>query len=211
MIDEDAIRYRWEYGRLASSTSAAGACSRRPRCGPPAGAGWRWSPGSPGSPARRSIAARTISTRRRCRRGRFAAPAAGARRLAENDPELVPELKRLVEPATLGDPMRPLLWVSKSMDKLAATLTAMGHPISADTVRKELVKLGFSRQSQSQGRRRLAASGPQRAVRAHQREGRRGAGCRSNRSSPSTRRRRSWSATSRTAAPTIAPRAIRAA
>ena len=43
--------------------------------------------------------------------------------------------------------MRPLIWVSKSMEKLAATLTAMGHPISADTVRKELVKLGFSRQS----------------------------------------------------------------
>jgi len=33
------------------------------------------------------------------------------------------------------------------MAKLAATLTQMGHPISADTVRKELVKLGFSRQS----------------------------------------------------------------
>jgi hypothetical protein len=58
----------------------------------------------------------------------------------------VPELKRLVEPAILGDPMRPLIWVSKSMDKLAGTLTAMGHPIGADTVRKELVKLGFSRQ-----------------------------------------------------------------
>jgi Rhodopirellula transposase DDE domain len=42
--------------------------------------------------------------------------------------------------------MRPLTWVSKSMDKLAETLTAMGHPISADTVRKELVNLGFSRQ-----------------------------------------------------------------
>jgi hypothetical protein len=52
-----------------------------------------------------------------------------------------------VEPATLGDPMRPLIWVSKSMEKLAATLTEMGHPISADTVRKELVKLGFSRMS----------------------------------------------------------------
>jgi hypothetical protein len=51
-----------------------------------------------------------------------------------------------VEPATLGDPMRPLIWVSKSVDKLAATLTEMGHPLSADTVRKELVKLGFSRQ-----------------------------------------------------------------
>ncbi len=58
----------------------------------------------------------------------------------------MPELKRLVELATLGDPIRPLIWVSKSMDKLAETLTAMGHPISADTVRKELVKLGFSRQ-----------------------------------------------------------------
>ena len=58
----------------------------------------------------------------------------GRRAVAENDPELVPELKRLVEPATLGDPMRPLIWVSKSMDKLAAALTAMGHPISADTV-----------------------------------------------------------------------------
>ena len=30
---------------------------------------------------------------------------------------------------------------------LGATLTRMGHPISADTVRTELVKLGFSRQS----------------------------------------------------------------
>ena len=60
----------------------------------------------------------------------------GRRAVAETDPELVPELKRLVEPAILGDPMRPLIWVSKSMDKLPETLTAMGHPISADTVRK---------------------------------------------------------------------------
>src|SRR5208282_3829837 len=70
----------------------------------------------------------------------------GRRAVAEVDPGLIPELERLVEPATLGDPMRPLTWVSKSMDKLARTLTAMGHPVSADTVRKELVKLGFSRQ-----------------------------------------------------------------
>jgi len=71
----------------------------------------------------------------------------GRRALSENDPGLIAALKRLVEPATLGDPMRPLIWVSKSMEKLAAALTEMGHPISADTVRKELVKLGFSRQS----------------------------------------------------------------
>ena len=71
----------------------------------------------------------------------------GRRGVSEKDPGLIPALKRLVEPATLGDPMRTLIWVSKSMDKLAAALTQMGHPISADTVRKELVKLGFSRQS----------------------------------------------------------------
>ncbi len=70
----------------------------------------------------------------------------GRRAVSEIDPGLIPELARLVEPATLGDPMRPLIWVSKSMDKLADALTAMGHPVSADTVRKELVKLGFSRQ-----------------------------------------------------------------
>jgi hypothetical protein len=79
-------------------------------------------------------------------KGRVRRAGGGRRAICEVDPGLVPALKRLVEPATLGDPMRPLIWVSKSMEKLAATLTEMGHPISADTVRTELVKLGFSRQ-----------------------------------------------------------------
>jgi hypothetical protein len=80
-------------------------------------------------------------------KGRVRRGGGGRRAVAQIDPGLVPALKRLVEPATLGDPMRPLIWVSKSMEKLAAALTEMGHPISADTVRTELVKLGFSRQS----------------------------------------------------------------
>ena len=79
-------------------------------------------------------------------KGQVRRAGAGRKAVAARDPGLVPALKRLIEPATLGDPMRPLLWVSKSMAKLSATLTGMGHPISADTVRKELVKLGFSRQ-----------------------------------------------------------------
>jgi hypothetical protein len=80
-------------------------------------------------------------------KGRVRRVGGGRRALCKTDPGLVPALKRLVEPATRGDPMRPLIWVSKSLAKLAAALTAMGHPIGADTVRKELVKLGFSRQS----------------------------------------------------------------
>jgi hypothetical protein len=79
-------------------------------------------------------------------KGRVRRAGGGRKAVAANDPGLVSELKRLVEPSTLGDPMRPLIWVSKSMDKLAAALTAAGHAISADTVKKELVKLGFSRQ-----------------------------------------------------------------
>jgi hypothetical protein len=79
--------------------------------------------------------------------GRVRRKGGGRRAVSAADPGLVPALKSLVEPATLGSPVRPLIWVSKSMDKLARTLTGMGHPISADTVRKELVKLGFSRQA----------------------------------------------------------------
>ena len=74
-------------------------------------------------------------------KGKVRRAGGGRRAVAEVYPGLIPELARLVEPATLGDPMRPLTWVSKSMDKLAETLTAMGHRVSADTVRKELVKL----------------------------------------------------------------------
>ena len=43
----------------------------------------------------------------------------GSPRLATKDPTLLADLERLLEPATMGDPMRPLRWVSKSHDKLA--------------------------------------------------------------------------------------------
>jgi hypothetical protein len=70
----------------------------------------------------------------------------GPRRLSERDATLLDDLRRLVEPATLGDPMRPLLWVSKSLDKLASALVAMGHAVSPNSVRKLLTEIGFSRQ-----------------------------------------------------------------
>jgi hypothetical protein len=46
----------------------------------------------------------------------------------------------------MGDPMRPLLWVSKSRAKLAAALRAMGHKISAGSIPKLLGLLKYSRQ-----------------------------------------------------------------
>ena len=55
-------------------------------------------------------------------------------------------LRKLVEPATMGDPVRPLQWVSKSHEKLALALVVQGHTISANTVGKLLVaELGYRR------------------------------------------------------------------
>ena len=80
-------------------------------------------------------------------RGRVRREGGGPRLLSERDPTLLADLQRLVEPVTRGDPERPLLWVSKSLDKLALALVDMGHAISPNSVRKLLVGLGFSRQA----------------------------------------------------------------
>src|SRR5208282_2323241 len=79
--------------------------------------------------------------------GRVRQPGGGRRSLASQDSTLREDLRRIVEPATLGDPMRPLLWVSKSHDKLAAALREMGHKISAVSVKRLLPTLGYSRQT----------------------------------------------------------------
>lgn len=47
-------------------------------------------------------------------KGKVRRAGGGRKAVSENDPKLVPALKRLVESATLGDPMRPLIWVSKT-------------------------------------------------------------------------------------------------
>src|ERR1700731_2472908 len=146
MIDEDAIRQRWD--AVGSKLDERG--QRLFAAVEVRTAGW----GGLALVSKITGLARSTINRGRADLGAEPLPngqvrrAGGGRRaVCENDPGLLPALQRLVEPATLGDPMRPLIWVSKSMEKLAAALTEMGHPISADTVRKELVKLGFSRQS----------------------------------------------------------------
>jgi hypothetical protein len=145
MIDEEAIRYRWE--SVGSKLDERG--RRLFAAAEVRTAGWG------GLAVVSRITGLARSTINRGEDDLDAAPlpqgqvrrvGGGRKAVSEKDPGLVPELQRLVEPATLGDPERPLQWVSKSMDKLADTLTAMGHPISADTVAKELIKLGYSRQ-----------------------------------------------------------------
>ena len=79
--------------------------------------------------------------------GRVRRKGGGGKPLSERDPTLVSDLQRHAEPATMGDPMRPLKWVSKSPAKLAAALVVDGHAVSANTVAKLLEeKLEYSRQ-----------------------------------------------------------------
>ena len=79
--------------------------------------------------------------------GRVRRKGGGPKPLSERDPTLVPDLQRHAEPATMGDPVRPLKWVSKSPAKLAEALKEDGHEVSPNTVAKLLEeKLEYSRQ-----------------------------------------------------------------
>jgi Rhodopirellula transposase DDE domain len=79
--------------------------------------------------------------------GRVRRKGGGGKPLTISDPTVVDDLRRLVEPVTVGLPEQPLRWVSKSREKLAQALGQMGHAISANTVAKLLsASLGFSRQ-----------------------------------------------------------------
>jgi Rhodopirellula transposase DDE domain len=71
----------------------------------------------------------------------------GRHEVADIDPTLLADLQRLVEPVTMGDPERPLKWVSKSPVKLADELRKQGHEVSPNTVSKLLSeRLEYSRQ-----------------------------------------------------------------
>src|SRR4249920_439739 len=78
--------------------------------------------------------------------GRVRRKGGGRRPITETDGTIVEHLKHLVEPVTMGDPMRPLMWVSKSQEKLADELVALGHDVSPNTVGRLLVdELAYSR------------------------------------------------------------------
>ena len=73
-------------------------------------------------------------------------PGSGRHALTVTDPTLLEDLRRLLKAATMGDPMRPLLWVSKSHAKLAAALCAMGHQNAKSSIPELLSSLNYRRQ-----------------------------------------------------------------
>jgi transposase len=79
--------------------------------------------------------------------GRLRRPGGGRKRTAAEDPSLLVDLERLLEPVTRGDPESPLRWTCKSVRKLAEELERQGHSTSYRSVARLLDGLGYSLQA----------------------------------------------------------------
>jgi Rhodopirellula transposase DDE domain len=146
MIDTQAIRQRWDAVGLKLDERgrrlfAAGEARAAGRGGLAAVSGITGIARSTLGRGKRDLDAAPLP------KGRSRRAGGGRKRLSSKDATLIEDLRRTVEPATLGDPIPPLLWVSKSHDKLAVALQKEGHKISANSVRRLLPSLGYSRQS----------------------------------------------------------------
>jgi transposase len=76
----------------------------------------------------------------------------GRKAKRSEDATLLPDLQRLVEPATRGDPMRTLRWTSKSLRHLAQALQERGHSVCPHVIADCLRDLGYSLQANSKTR-----------------------------------------------------------
>jgi transposase len=79
--------------------------------------------------------------------GRVRRKGAGRKRTVEKDATLRPDLERLVDPVTRGDPDSPLRWTCKSLRVLAEELHRLGHQVSYRVVGDVLRELGYSLQA----------------------------------------------------------------
>jgi hypothetical protein len=84
--------------------------------------------------------------------GRIRKAGGGRKKKTTEDPTLVADLKSLVAPVTRGDPMRPLLWTSRSLRNLVTELAKKGHTVSPTVVGDLLRGLGYSLQANSKTR-----------------------------------------------------------
>jgi len=71
----------------------------------------------------------------------------GRKPIEAKNPEIIPELEKLLEPYTKGDPMNPLKWTSKSMRALENALAQKGYRISDTVIAEMMKKLGYSLQA----------------------------------------------------------------
>src|SRR5438552_1045591 len=78
--------------------------------------------------------------------GRVRKPGGGRKKKSIQDPTLV------VDPVTRGDPMQPLLWMTRSLRNLANELANKGHQVCPTVVGDLLRGMGYSLQANSKTR-----------------------------------------------------------
>jgi len=82
----------------------------------------------------------TVKTRTRREGG-------GRKKIIDHQPELLKAIDNIVSPHTMGDPMNPLIWTSKSIRKIAAELLILGYDVCHEVVRQCLLYMGYSLQA----------------------------------------------------------------
>jgi Rhodopirellula transposase DDE domain len=79
--------------------------------------------------------------------GRHRRPGGGRKSILEKHPELRSVIEQMVDPATRGDPLKPLRWVSKSLPHIVAELGRQGYQLSLTSLSKILYEeLGYGMQ-----------------------------------------------------------------
>jgi hypothetical protein len=106
---------------------------------------WRLAPRRDGGAER--VAAEQEVTRRGDGSEHIRRKGAGRKKSTDQQPTLIVDLERLVDPGTRGDPESPLRWTSKSVRKLADELQHRGHRVSYETVAGLLRQMDYSLQA----------------------------------------------------------------
>jgi hypothetical protein len=79
--------------------------------------------------------------------GRVRRAGGGRKPVEEHDPEITRQLQAILDESTLGDPMSPLTWTSRSTYQIREYLKRAGHSVSEDTVQRRLRGMGYSLQA----------------------------------------------------------------
>jgi Rhodopirellula transposase DDE domain len=80
------------------------------------------------------------------KRKKIRKPGGGRKTQKESQPGMVEALERIVGPHTLGDPMNPLLWTSKSLRKIQRELKGQGFNVGHVTIGEILKSKDYSLQ-----------------------------------------------------------------
>jgi transposase len=80
-------------------------------------------------------------------KGRTHKPGAGRPRLEIGDPQLIKDLRIILEETTRGDPESPRIWTCKSTRTIATILRSQGHKVGHSKVQQILHSFGYSLQS----------------------------------------------------------------